>query len=259
MWRTRTKWRSDTLLVSTSAALLACSPDVGSGPTAATSPDTAPQANATTDLLPYAGYAYRAREGLEIYDELQASSQVDDPDDGVRYRCPEEPIHRSITMNIPVGIELPRFEFRGSKPFVGYTNTWSTYPEAEDRHLRDEISDDARWIARANGKITLRCRGRYIRTGNFRVWTGTYWPLAHEGEIRAGPSYAGPVNGCEDYRAVRYDPDPSDCENTGGGGGDHGTGPSCSGAVRYEPICIDVWDGSQWVTWWCGTAVTCAS
>ena len=54
--------------------------------------------------------------------------------------------------------------------------------------------------------------------------------------------------------------DPVDPCPSGGGGGGAGTTESGSSTLDdcpFEYVCVDLWDGTQWVEFWCGNAYTC--
>ncbi|HEU4453733.1 MAG TPA: hypothetical protein VFR81_11770 [Longimicrobium sp.] len=197
---------------------------------------------------------------MMIYDEVETPDDgIWTADDEIQGRSCPLVIYREVTGTVVLGGgERARFGFMGRKPRVRYVYVpGSTLPAADYLHFRDELSDDARWIATAGGTITVwRCYGRFYRLPGARIWKGTYWMYTYDGEIRAGPNYQGPQcgggsgAGGDDTRLieeVHYDPyDPAMSMSADDGGGDCGSG---GGGTQYQP---GDYTGGETVDWGTG-------
>ena len=238
-------------------------------------------------------------EPMMIYDEIETPDDgVWTADDEIQGRSCPLVIYKEVTGTVVLGGgERARFGFMGRKPRVRYVFVpGSTLPAADYLHFRDELSDDARWIATAGGTITVwRCYGRFYRFPGARVWKGTYWMYTYDGEIRAGPNYQGPQSGgggadtrlIDDVDYDPYDPmmsmspvlsmstDGGDCggggtqyqpgDYTGGETVDWGTGEgnggtsACGDQAMVDYVCIDVYNEETGFgeEWGCGYVTTC--
>jgi hypothetical protein len=228
------------------------------------------------------------------YDEIYAASQVDEPDDEIRWRCPEEPVVYRTWMLTLTADQLPgvndpeylgHFTFSEGNYFIGYVGrSAGGLPLADYRFYETAYSHDRRFIAQPYGRLTLMCRGTYTRIPAARIWSGQYWVAAHQGEIVFGPTYtpwAGNADGCgggaeyvtdiggdADIASPTYDPysaEPQSC-GTGGSPGSAGDTPtfaeicgSLDGKLYYDYLCLDVWNEKTktYETVWCGTAAFC--
>jgi hypothetical protein len=216
------------------------------------------------------------------YDEIYASSQAPEADDGVRWRCPEEPaLHKTWRLTLTVeqlpGVNDPdylaHFTFSEGKYFIGYVGrSAGGLPLADYRFYETAYSHDRRFVARPYGRLTLMCRGTYTRMPAARVWSGQYWVVAHEGTIDLGPAYVpwpggggngggcgGPghyLTGAGGDAAISdagYDPYASSpsCGDDGGGGSGPGSPDgqnfaelcsSLNGRLYYDFACLELWN-----------------
>lgn len=230
------------------------------------------------------------------YDEIYASSQADEPDDGTRWRCPEEPaIYKTWRLTL-TGEQLPgvngadylaHFTFSEGKYFIGYVGRSDRgLPLADYRSYETAYSHDRRFVARPYSRLTLMCRGTYTRIPAARIWAGNYWVVAHEGTIDFGPEYTPQTgDGCAgadehmtaaggdaDIVDPDYDPYSASVQTCGGGGGPGGSEEgdwggksfaefcsSANGKLYYDFACLEVWneDKGSYETVWCGTAAFC--
>lgn len=146
-------------------------------------------------------YAYRvASSPWGTYDEVHATIQASEPDDGVRWRCPEEaggiykPWHLTLTGEQLPGSNSPdylgHFTFIEGKFFIGYVGrAENNLPLADYRSYETAYSHDRYFRIEPYGRLTLMCQGTYTRLPASRVWSGRYWVVAHEGDITLGPAY----------------------------------------------------------------------
>lgn len=139
------------------------------------------------------------------YDQIYAGSQVSEPDDDFRIRCPEErPIYGRVWKITLLAGQLPgsnrpdymaHFEFAGEKYFIGYVGRADNGDPLADYRIYETVySTDRRYRAEPYARLTLMCHGRYTRFPGGRVWAGNYTVVAHEGEVTFGPAYS-PYNG----------------------------------------------------------------
>lgn len=206
--------------------------------TACTSEPMQPPARATA-ASPNMTYGHRvATSPWGTYDEIHASIQTPEPDDGVRWRCPEEPggIHRPWRLTL-TGNQLPgnnssdylaHFTFTEGKYFIGYVGrSANNLPLADYRSYETVYSHDSYFRIEPYGRLTLMCRGTYTRLPASRVWSGNYWVVAHEGDISFGPAY--PAGG------AGYGSTGSGC-----GGEDFMTGANTD---SVGPLASSIYDG----------------
>jgi hypothetical protein len=159
------------------------------------------------------------------------------------------------------------------------SHVWEGQYVSKDVDVYENFNDMGVWVMAAGGTDTFN-RNRWVAEcyqGNYGLWlkpTQIYGRL-----MQIEPPDTGGDEECTNTEIILdpYDP----CEDNGGsvgtGGGTqyaagdytggetvdwntgvgNGGGSECGAAAVVEYVCIDYWDGTQWVEWSCGYATTC--
>jgi hypothetical protein len=171
--------------------------------------------------------------------------------------------------------------------FRNYTSRGAIISKAAYGLTMEVLSEDLRSVAPPGAIAIMSCKnGRYVGAQSVRVY---------KGEVRLesiDPVFDSGIGNDDDNCSTQLTDDPnepgynpydsttetgcSDGNGSGGSGtqyspGDHtggetvdwqtgqgNGGPSaCGEAAVVEYVCIDVWNGSDWVEWGCGYVTTC--
>lgn len=173
-----------------------------------------------------------------------------------------------------------QFDLHPPQLFIGFEtgrNSGAAKAKFETTPPDVDATDGAGYTYRFGGRFLAYCRNFDSKIGGLIVesqFLATLGPIDLPRLISTGSS-GGP---CGDITNVIYDPyseSSEDCSNIGSGtqyepgqstGGEtvdwgSGTGnggsSACGDSAVMEYVCIDIWNGEQWVEWACGYATVC--
>jgi hypothetical protein len=216
--------------------------------------------------------------------QLGAQTYYEDggaPYDGEEY-VDEPTVCWTSTMYFHDPRAYPYFEHDGyffdANPFILTRwlegNTAGIFRPQKGRYISD-VTGKYVW---SDAHIRVNCRVR-------RYWWGYNQPYAVVTAQLGSVSRLSCNENDSRVRYAEYDPyadDGGNCSSDGSGGGGTGSGiqyypgdytggetvhwgtgignggtSACGSEARVEYVCIDYWDGRQWVEWSCGYATTC--
>lgn len=151
--------------------------------------------------------------------------------------------------------------FMGHPWGINHAGEWWSTAWTLTTHLSQDRSQ-ARYTANSN---PITSRDGSHTWSNAKITVGcakvVNWPFVTV--LMSWQYYSGtiapvtPPGGGDDCPPLEWEDPEEPCEPSGGGGGGGSNDPPPTDDCQTEYICIDYWNGSSWVEWWCGHAEVC--